>query len=304
MRPLFFKDGYEILGCEGCGHRSADTGDRPGHVERVYGDEYFAGGGAGYSDYLAEREILRKHGRRYGRLLQKYMPAGTVLDVGAAAGFVLQGLTDAGWSGRGIEPNPRMSEHARTRLGLRVDTGSLETFQTGERFDLVTLIQVVAHFADLRQAFQVASGITRPGGFWLIETWNRGSWTARIFGRHWHEYSPPSVLHWFTPATLRALAAQFGFQEVARGRPAKWLNGAHAVSLLTHKLGGGRLLRGVGKMIPKNIPLPYPGDDLFWMLLRKSEVTREELLQRLRDHDRVELGESVAEAVAAEREGR
>jgi hypothetical protein len=76
------------------------------------------------------------------------------------------------------------------------------------------------------------------------------------------------------------------------------------VSLLTHKLGGGRLLRGVGKMIPKNIPLPYPGDDLFWMLLRKSEVTREELLQRLRDHDRVELGESVAEAVAAEREGR
>ncbi|HEY0510905.1 MAG TPA: class I SAM-dependent methyltransferase [Thermoanaerobaculia bacterium] len=247
--------------------------DPSGHVERVYGDEYFAGGGAGYDDYLAERDLLRNHGWRYGRLLRRYMPAGTVLDAGAAAGFVLQGLVDAGWRGRGIEPNARMSGHARTHLGLRVDTGSLESFRTEERFDLVTMIQVVAHFLDLRAAFQAASALTRPGGFWLIETWNRESWTARIFGRRWHEYSPPSVVHWLTPATLRDLAKQFGFQEVARGRPGKWLNGAHAVSLLTHKLGGGRpgrLVTGVGKLIPRSIPLPYPGDDLFWMLLRKQ----------------------------------
>jgi SAM-dependent methyltransferase len=273
MRALFLKDGYRIFGCTGCGHRSADLGDPLGHVERVYDDEYFTGGGAGYSDYLAEQEILRRHGRRYGKRLQKHMPAGDVLDVGAAAGFVLQGLVDAGWNGRGLEPNPRMSDHARTRLNLRVDTGSLESFQTGERFDLVAMIQVVAHFTDLRKSFQVASEITQPGGFWLIETWNRESWTARIFGRNWHEYSPPSVVHWFTPATLRDLAARFGFREIARGRPAKWLNGAHALSLLQYKLGGsmpGRLLSRAGKLIPRNIPLPYPGDDLFWMLFQKQ----------------------------------
>jgi SAM-dependent methyltransferase len=274
MRPLFLKEGYRIYGCAGCGHRSADVGDPSGHVERVYADEYFEGGGAGYSDYLAEQEILRRHGRHYGKRLQKHMPAGDVLDVGAAAGFVLQGLVDAGWNGRGLEPNSRMSDHARTRLSLRVDTGSLESFQTSERFDLVTMIQVAAHFTDLRKSFQVASEITRPGGFWLIETWNRESWTARIFGRSWHEYSPPSVVHWFTPATLRDLAAQFGFREIARGRPAKWLNGAHALSLLQYKLGGsipGRLLSRAGKLIPRNIPIPYPGDDLFWMLFRKPD---------------------------------
>jgi SAM-dependent methyltransferase len=171
-----------------------------------------------------------------------------------------------------LEPNARMSDHARTRLDLRVDTGSLEAFQTEERFGLVTMIQVVAHFTDLRKSFQAAAELTRPDGFWLIETWNRESWTARIFGRHWHEYSPPSVVHWFTPTTLRDLAARFGFHEVAQGRPSKWLNGAHAVSLLRYKLGGsisGRLLVGAEKLIPRNVPLPYPGDDLFWMLFRK-----------------------------------
>lgn len=273
MQPLFLKEGYWICGCTGCGHRSADLRDLMGHVERVYGDEYFDGGGAGYGDYLAEKEILIHHGRRYGRLLQKHMPVGTVFDVGAAAGFVLQGMVDAGWRGRGIEPNSRMSDHARTRLNLRVDTGSLEGFHTEERFDLVTMIQVIAHFPDLPKALRVVSEITRPGGFWLIETWNRESRTARIFGRRWHEYSPPSVVHWLTPATLRDLAARFGFREVAKGKPAKWLNGAHALSLLEYKLGGsipGRLIAGAGRLLPRNIPLPYPGDDLFWMLFRKD----------------------------------
>jgi SAM-dependent methyltransferase len=272
MRPLFIQHLYWICGCVECGHRSADLRNPSGHVERVYDDEYFEGGGAGYSDYLAESDILRSHGKRYGRLLQRYMPVGTVFDVGAAAGFVLQGLVDAGWNGRGIEPNLRMSEHARSRLGLRVDTGSLESFHTEERFDLVTLIQVVAHFTDVRKAFEVSSEITRPGGFWLIETWNRASWTARIFGRRWHEYSPPSVVHWFTPGTLRALARQFGLREIAAGRPSKWLNGAHAASLLQYKLGGslpGRLLGRAGKLL-ENLSLPYLGDDLFWMLFRKQ----------------------------------
>jgi SAM-dependent methyltransferase len=201
------------------------------------------------------------------------MAPGTVLDVGAAAGFVLQGMIDAGWSGRGIEPNRRMSGHAGDSLKLQVDNASLETFETGERFDAVTLIQVVAHFPDLRKAFEAASRLTRPGGCWLIETWNRESWAARIFGRHWHEYSPPSVLHWLTPETLRNLAEQFGFREIARGRPAKWLNGAHAVSLLRHKVGislPGRLVAGAGRLIPRSIPLPYLADDLFWMLLRSD----------------------------------
>ncbi len=42
MRPLFLKDGYEILGCEGCGHRSADVGGRPGNIPLPYpGDDLF-----------------------------------------------------------------------------------------------------------------------------------------------------------------------------------------------------------------------------------------------------------------------
>jgi SAM-dependent methyltransferase len=201
------------------------------------------------------------------------MTPGLVLDIGSAAGFILKGFQERGWSGCGIEPNPRMAEYASTQLGLDVEVGTLEQFQSSERYDLISMIQVVAHFYDLRKALQVAMEITRPAGFWLVETWDRESLMARVLGKHWHEYSPPSVLHWFSPEGLKRLAGQFGFSEVARGRPSKRLNGAHVKSLLGYKLQSsrlGELTAGLLDVIPDHLAIPYPAYDLFWILFQKS----------------------------------
>jgi SAM-dependent methyltransferase len=241
-------------------------------VARVYGDDYFRGGGAGYPDYLAEERLLVEHGRRYGRLLARHTVPGVVLDVGAAAGFILQGLVESGWQGMGVEPNAAMAAHARSR-GLDVRAGSLETLEVALRFDLVSWIQVVAHLVDPRAAFLKAAALTRPGGYWLLETWDRESLAARAAGRRWHEYCPPSVLHWFTREGLRRLGADCGMREVARGRPAKWIESGHAVSLLRHKLAphpGGRWAGAALRAVPRGLRFPYPGDDIFWMLLRKE----------------------------------
>jgi SAM-dependent methyltransferase len=241
-------------------------------VDRVYGDDYFSGGGAGYPDYLGEGPLLTAHGRRYAALLRRHTTPGTLLDVGAAAGFILRGFVEEGWRGRGLEPNPAMAAHARDVLGLDVATEALET-AGGEPADCVAMIQVVAHFRDPAAALARAADLTRPGGYWLLETWNRESVTARVLGPRWHEYSPPSVLHWFSAEGLRDLAARCGMTEVARGRPRKRLRAGHAVSLLRYKLAAsapGRLVAAPLGAIPPGLTLPYILDDLFWMLLRKA----------------------------------
>ena len=86
-------------------------------------------------------------------------------------------------AGRQVEPNFSMSEYARTQLGIQMITGSLEQLPLGQQFDLVSMIQVVAHFYDLRQALQKAADVTKPGGFWLIETWDRSRWVARLLAK-------------------------------------------------------------------------------------------------------------------------
>ena len=271
---VFQKDGFWIRECQGCHLRYVEITPSKEHVTRVYGDGYFTGGGAGYLNYYDEADIITAHGRRYGRLLSKFMKPGKVLDVGAAAGFILKGLNEQGWDGLGLEPNASMAEYGRTQVGVNVEVGTLEQFKSEARFDLVTMVQVLPHFYDLRKALQTAADLTNPCGYWLIETWNKDSTIARMMGPNWHEYSPPSVLHFFSPKTLRSLVSQFGFEEVARGRPAKRINSGHAKSLLRYKFQSstlGKLGAQVVDLVPDGLPLPYPSFDLFWALYRKSD---------------------------------
>lgn len=263
----FETKGFNLRDCGKCGHRFAEIAADENHVAEIYDDSYFSGGGAGYADYLAEGEMLRKRGQMYAKKLEKYSAAkGKILDVGAAAGFILQGFIDENWRGIGLEPNAEISKTGCENFGLEIRQGSLESFETNEKFDLISMIQVAAHFYAPAESFQKAFDLLNENGFLLIETWNRDSISARIFGKNWHEYSPPSVLQWFSEKGLTEFLAKIGFEKIASGRPSKKISGAHARSLLKYRLGDNFML----KLIPENVNFPYPSEDLFWALYRKE----------------------------------
>jgi SAM-dependent methyltransferase len=263
----FEAKGFALRDCVKCRHRFAEIAADEKHVSEIYDDAYFSGGGAGYSDYLAEGEMLRRRGQMYAKKLENFTSEkGAILDVGAAAGFILQGFIEAGWRGTGLEPNAEIARTGREKFGLNIRQGSLESFAADEKFAVVSMIQVAAHFYEPRKAFQKAADLLGENGFLLIETWNRESFSARIFGKNWHEYSPPSVLQWFSLDGLTEFLKDFGFEKVASGRPSKKISGAHAKSLLRYRLGNNFLL----KMIPDGLNFPYPSEDLFWAIYRKK----------------------------------
>lgn len=270
---VFKKNDFWIRECPLCCLRFVEMKTSQVHVPQIYGDDYFLNGGAGYSDYISEANIITSHGERYGKLLNGYMEPGEVLDVGAAAGFLLKGLSQYGWQGLGLEPNASMAEYACSQVGIDIEIGTLEQFRSAEKFDVITMIQVVPHFYNLRRALSIAANLTKSFGYWLIETWNKDSLLARMLGKSWHEYSPPSTLYFFSPTTLRLLVKQFGFEQVAQGRPAKRINGRHAKSLLQYKLKKSPLGVIGEKLIgflPDDLIIPYPSLDLFWALYKKS----------------------------------
>jgi len=273
LTPQFSCEGFQISDCQSCGHRFVQDDIPSTHVENVYGDDYFNGGNAGYVDYLSEGEMLRKRGSMYARILKAHMPAGRMLDVGAAAGFLLKGFQDEGWKGEGVEPNARMAAYGREQLGVQITHSPVEAFTASEPFDLVSMIQVLPHLWNLMEGLEVLSQLTKPGGYWLVETWNKDSFTAKLFGKNWHEYCPPSVLHWFTPDSLVYFAEQFGFEKVAQGRPSKKIQAHHAKSLIRYKFADTILNKPANlalKLIPDGLTLPYPAEDLFYMVLRKK----------------------------------
>ncbi len=277
----FRKNEIWIRACPSCGHQFAELELGIDDVSEIYDGQYFQGDGIGYLDYLAESDLLRRQGQQYGKLLENYCWPGTVLDVGTAVGFILHGVTDYGWEGRGIEPNDRIAKLGRDKLRLSITPDTLETFPKDKCYDLVMMIQALSHFYDLEAALDVASQITRPGGLWLIETWNRNSCIARLYGKRWRAYTPPATQHWFSPQSLREIAAAYGFEEVGRGSVNRWISAPYLRSLLRYFGASWCMplcfpLEKLLSIIPRGWIIPYPVTDRFWAIYQKTDPTLEE----------------------------
>ncbi len=274
LKKIFSIDEYPIFECGKCSHRQTFLAKENGHVEGIYDDHYFFEGGAGYPDYLQEGDLLKNRGKKYAAILSKEgIKPGRVLDVGCAAGYMLKGFQEAGWEGTGIEPNKAMADYACTKLGLNVINQAVENFSSDREFDLVVLCQVIDHLIDPKKALSGVLACVREGGYALVEMFNYKSLTAKLMGKAWHDYIPPSVLHWFSRESLDLLLSTYGFQKVKRGRLIKMIKCSHGKSVLNHKmkeLPGGKWLMKPINLLPDDLTLPYPSEDLDYALYQKK----------------------------------
>ena len=267
------KNGYTIFECVTCGHRFLEIEDYENHVNNVYADNYFTEGGQGYPNYIEQKDILTKYGKNYAKILSKYRTPGKVLDVGCAAGFILKGYEEAGWESFGIEPNKTMVEYGRKHLNLNIIHSDLETFITGERFDLISLIQVIGHLHDLDKSLNLVRELLNNEGHVIVESWDMDSILANIMGKHWHEYSPPSVVNWFSDKTIQHLFAANGFKLISKGRPLKKVSILHGISLFKETTPNFILKDKILNFLTNKLgkySLPYPPIDLKWYLFQKT----------------------------------
>lgn len=269
---LFIKNGYPVWDNKKSFRRFTLAQNENTHLSSVYSDDYFFKGKDGYSNYLEEKEILYKSGLRYAQIINKYSKAGNILDVGCAAGFILKGFESFGWEGHGIEPNFTMSAYARNELNLDIYNGSLESYETDNKYDLITLIQVIGHFYDIDKAIKNISDLLNPNGLVLIESWNMNSLTARFLGKYWHAYSPPSVINWFSDESLTKLFSKYGFELIDFGYPIKQISLKHALSVLKHNIPNSLFNNRLTDYLANSfgrIVINYPPVDLKWYIFKK-----------------------------------
>jgi 2-polyprenyl-3-methyl-5-hydroxy-6-metoxy-1,4-benzoquinol methylase len=266
------EDEYLLLSCGSCDHVYLDYTPLPDHVATIYSDDYFEGGKAGYPDYIQEESLHIKGAQFYSNVISELAAPGHMLDIGCAAGFLLKAFQDRGWKVQGVEPNLKMARYGRDRFGFDVTATSFESYISKNEYDLITMIQVIAHFYDVRKCIEKTTHLLKRNGLLLIETWDKDSLTAKIMGKEWHEYSPPSVTNWFTPSTLKMLMAQHGLKHLKYHRRLKKISIRHAKSLLSYKSGQStitRILEKIVKIFPDEIDVIYPANDLFWMIFKK-----------------------------------
>lgn len=270
---VMVKNGYRIMDCNTCLRRFAVINNTADHLSRVYDDDYFFDGKSEYANYLDDKDILFKYGVRYSKIVGKYTNPGKILDVGCAAGFILKGFTSNGWTGEGIEPNATMAAYGKKELNMDIHVGSLEDFKTDQKYDLITMIQVIGHFFDMNKSMENISHLLNKNGLVVVESWNMKSLVARIFGKNWHEYSPPGVINWFSDESLKKMFETHGFVLIDSGYPIKKIKLKHALSIIRKRVPDfwfkDKIFSFLSGLLGKLV-LIYPPFDLKWYIFKKS----------------------------------
>ena len=93
------------------------------------------------------------------------------------------------------------------------------------------------------------------------------------FGTNWHQYNPPSVLHWFSKLSLTEQLEYCDFEIIETGRLVKWISLGNAAAALRKAVSDSKILSTLfapAQLLPTWLKVPYPMDDCFWIVARKK----------------------------------
>lgn len=155
--------------------------------------------------------------KKTAALLSRYAAPGNVIDLGCADGGHLKAI-ESRFTPYGIEISSETAAKAdslfRTRGGFAVNAPSLEGLKRfpDSFFSAATLRSYLEHELHPAAVLRELHRTLRPGGVVLIKVPNYGSWNRRVLGRRWCGFRYPDHLNYFTPRTLKAMAARCGFR--------------------------------------------------------------------------------------------
>ncbi len=266
--PIGSKSGHSILECPACSLRfTVPPAQDP---RELYGERYFTSADAEYGNYLAEEGAHRRQARRYLKHLRLLHAAGTLLDVGGAAGFFADEARKQGWSTRIIEVSPYAADCAAA-IGVTVIRGAFPDVDTGPgKYDVVTFFNSLEHFPEPRRVEARLQELVKPGGFLVIETWDWRSLVARVQGLQWHQYHPEYVPHYFDRRSLLTLFCPADWQLIEYRRATKWISVRRALDILGSKHGAAAF-RILGRGPIGLIDVPYRMGDLIWVSFRRPD---------------------------------
>jgi len=138
-------------------------------------------------------------------------PGRSLLDIGAGSGVFAMQAVDSGWSVTAIDPALDAVRLPRSDR-LRVLRGTLDDIRIDERFDVITLWDVIEHATSPAELVADATRRLDDDGWIVVETGNYKS-AARVTGGIDHWIYQLDHRWYFSPDSLRLLLEELGFRE-------------------------------------------------------------------------------------------
>lgn len=206
------ENGYVGIRCPRC--CLIYTSPRPAlnEIKDLYGhDEAHVSAGS----HIAAEAIKRLYARHHLKVMAPFLNNGSILDVGAGAGFFLDEARRAGMEPFALEFNPMQAEFIRNALGIPCEEAPLgEGVFGGKRFDVVYHCDVISHFVDPVADLRATHSLLKEGGILAFETGNLPE-VDRKYYRFFSRFQYPDHLFFFSVENLRQLLEKTGFDLLA-----------------------------------------------------------------------------------------
>lgn len=162
---------------------------------------------------------------------------GSILDVGCGTGAFLNEMKIAGWEITGLEPDNLARKNAAELFGIE-PRPSQELFELpAKKFNAITMWHVLEHVHQLHEYLTQLKTLLADNGRLLIAVPNHTSHDAAHYQEYWAAYDTPRHLYHFSPACVKQLMQQHGF-EVIQIKP-MWFDSFY-VSMLSEQYKNGK----------------------------------------------------------------
>jgi 2-polyprenyl-3-methyl-5-hydroxy-6-metoxy-1,4-benzoquinol methylase len=206
---LFSKGGRAFIKCEDCGLVIVDPLPTPEELQEFYDRDYELETGGGTALSAAEHMAHATARHRLGIVEQ--FATGRLLDIGCSTGFFLQESSQRGFEADGIDLSRTAVAEARASK-LNAYAATVETYQGGAQYDVVTAFDVMEHVLDPAAFLRSVSRLLKPAGILVLTTPDTGSLTCRLMGRRWYFYVPGLHNFHFDRRNITTLLAHQGFR--------------------------------------------------------------------------------------------
>jgi len=184
--------------CSECGVATTSPWPSDEQLGAAYARWYRPTGGrfSGLGD-----KVLQRTRSALATRLDKILPPGPVLDVGAGDGTLVQAFAARGREAVGLEPYAEdPGEHIR----------AVEVEEMDGQWSAVIFWHSLEHLRRPGRALRHAAGLLAPGGTLIVAVPNAGSLQARLFGDRWLALDLPRHLVHLNPQALTGEITSLG----------------------------------------------------------------------------------------------
>lgn len=193
--------------CLGCGFIQATQFDSVLKYYQAMDDQT-------YEDTREQRAL---QARKLLQKLKKRIPQGSLLDVGAGSGILVEEALKLGFEADGIEPSTWLVKQALNRK-LPVYEGILPHPSLKPQYDIITLVDVIEHVSNPVEILSEMKKVLKPNGIILIVTPDVSALVPKLMKSKWWHFRLAHI-GYFDTKTLNLAMERSGFQKVSIFRP-------------------------------------------------------------------------------------